>query len=56
MWHAANKGNLGMSQTGGITRLNGVVKVSPNILTLTEGPSSGQTVGDSKVGELRASS
>ena len=36
-----------VSQTCGITRLSAVIKVSPNILTLTESPSRGQTVGDS---------
>ena len=36
-----------MSQMFGISRLNPAIKVSPNFLTLPEGPSSGQKVGDS---------
>ena len=38
-----------VSRTCEITRLNNVIKVSPNILTLTDAHSRGQKVGDSDV-------
>ena len=41
-----------VSLTCGITRQNAVIQVSPNILTLTVGPSRGQKVGDSDLSIL----
>ena len=45
----ADTHNLGMLRVIGVLnyKIECIIKVSPNFLTLTEGPSSGQKVGDS---------